>query len=134
VPGDARDTLYAWKWFYHQLRGRSLPIAFVAQDGCEDPALRPSFYKYQCLFVGGSTEWKLGKEAARLIREAKARGKWVHIGRVNSARRERYFAALGADSFDGTQYSMFPDRYIAACLRRLARPAQQGIDEVLWAA
>ncbi|HEX8927438.1 MAG TPA: hypothetical protein VGA45_00870, partial [Actinomycetota bacterium] len=52
------------------------PIAFVAQDGQERPPV--PWGRFQALFVGGSTRWKLGPHAAALIREAKWRGKWVH--------------------------------------------------------
>ena len=54
------------------------------------------------MFVGGSTEFKLGPVAAALCQEAKARGLWVHVGRVNSRKRLRYSASIGADSADGT--------------------------------
>jgi hypothetical protein len=34
--------------------------------------------------------------------QARARGKWVHCGRVNSLRRYRYCEAIGVQSVDGT--------------------------------
>lgn len=42
---------------------------------------------FDVLFLGGSTAWKLGSAARRLTTEAKARGKQVHMGRVNSLKR-----------------------------------------------
>ena len=49
------------------------PIAFVAQDGQE--RLPVPWGRFQALFVGGSTRWKLGPQAAALVREAKWRRK-----------------------------------------------------------
>ncbi len=41
--------------------------------------------------------------------EAKDRGKQVHVGRVNSARRLRWARDHGADSADGTYVGFGPD-------------------------
>ena len=38
---------------------------------------------------------------------------------VNSFARLNHFDALGADSFDGSQFSMFPQTYIPRYLARL---------------
>lgn len=64
---------------------------------------------FDVLFIGGDTEWKLGKHARSLIQEAKKRDKWVHMGRVNSARRYRYAQHVGCDSVDGTFVTFGPD-------------------------
>jgi hypothetical protein len=60
-----------------------------------------------------------GPEAALLIAEAKKRDCWVHVGRINTERRLRSFDALGIDSFDGTQFSMFAETYLPRWLERL---------------
>ena len=52
------------------------------------------------------------------LAQARCRGKWVHVGRVNSLRRVTHFEQA-ADSFDGGQFSMFPDTYIPRYLERL---------------
>jgi EAL domain-containing protein (putative c-di-GMP-specific phosphodiesterase class I) len=65
--------------------------------------------QFDVLFVGGTTEWKLGLEARGLVAEAKRRGKHVHMGRVNSEKRLRYAAAIGCDSADGTCLTRGPD-------------------------
>jgi hypothetical protein len=49
------------------------PIALVAQDGLEP--LPVPWEQLEALFIGGSSRWKLGPHAARLVREAKERGK-----------------------------------------------------------
>jgi hypothetical protein len=81
------------------------PIALVAQDGLE--RLPVPWDQLQALFIGGSTQWKLGPHAARLVREAKERGKWVHVGRVNTLQRIRWCMALGVDSIDGSGFARF---------------------------
>jgi hypothetical protein len=61
------------------------------------------------VFVGGSDDFKLGPVAAALVAEATARGKWSHVGRVNSRKPLRYATLIGADSADGT-YLVFGAR------------------------
>lgn len=101
---------------------RSLPIlpriralghraAFVAQDGLEN--LEIPWDAFDVLFIGGTTEWKLGAAARRIACEARMRGKWVHVGRVNSEVRVAYCAEeLEADSVDGTFIKFAPDTNI----------------------
>jgi hypothetical protein len=108
VLGDPEATLRRSARFVYRLRAWfGLPGAVVAQDGLEDMDVPWSWF--DALFIGGSTEWKLGDGARRLVREAKANGKWVHMGRVNSLRRLRYAKAIGCDSADGTFLVFAPD-------------------------
>jgi hypothetical protein len=118
VVGNAPATLALFATWRPILEAAGLPIAFVAQDGQESWPV--PWDAIHCLFIGGSTSWKEGRYAAGLIAEAKRQGIWVHIGRVNTRRRERYFAALRADSFDGTKYSRFAETYLPAATERLA--------------
>jgi hypothetical protein len=118
VVGNARATQLRYRLWRPALQYFQLPIAFVAQDA--QTVAEVPWGEIVCLFIGGTTSWKLGPEAAYLVREAKKRGKLVHIGRVNSAKRERMFVPLGADSFDGSQYSMFPDKHIPPALERFS--------------
>jgi hypothetical protein len=113
VVGDSAETLRRFDLWRGDLDG--LPVAFVGQDGLENPP----WDSFETLFVGGTTEWKMGAQAARLIREAKDRGKWVHMGRVNSYERTRYAQWLGCDSIDGTQFSWFRDAKLPAYLNSL---------------
>lgn len=82
--------------------------ALVAQDGLVTLAQVPFADKVGALFVGGSDGYKLGPDAAAVIAEAKARGWWVHVGRVNSGGRLAYVSELGADSADGTYIGQGP--------------------------
>ena len=65
---------------------------------------------FDVLFIGGSTDWKLGAAARGVVKEAKARGKRVHMGRVNSLRRYRYAEAIGCDTVDGPFLTFGPDK------------------------
>lgn len=92
-----------------RVRNLGYPVAWVAQNGA---TLRPGsipWDRFDCLFVGGDDEWKLGPTALRLAYEAKARSKWVHVGRVNSRRRFLQFDLTGlVDSVDGTYVTFGP--------------------------
>lgn len=98
VVGSARRTLEVFRHWYPRLHG--WPVALVAQDGLED--LDIPWHLLAAVFIGGSTEWKLGRHAEAVVRAAKAMGKWVHIGRVNTPGRFDKFEAMGADSCDGS--------------------------------
>lgn len=54
-------------------------------------------------------EWKVGNMAADITAEAKRRGVWVHMGRVNSAERIARAQEMGCDSADGTYLAFGPD-------------------------
>lgn len=120
---DCPLTLRLFAAWAPWLRRQGLPVALVAQDGLT-PEQTP-WADMDALFIGGSTEWKVGPEARALCHEARERGLWVHVGRVNSEIREHLIRDMGAHSFDGGQYSMFPETHIPPCLERLSRPLQQ---------
>lgn len=106
VVADAHSTLAQWPFWSGVIRGVGFIPALVLQDGML--ASEVPWKELGAVFVGGSTEWKLGPQARDLMAYAKARGLWVHVGRVNSGSRIRLMGLQGADSFDGTGYSMFP--------------------------
>lgn len=99
------------------MRERGLPVAYVAQDGATDASV--PWGRFACLFLGGSTRWKLSPSARALVTLAKSRGLLAHIGRVNGNRRLRIAWDMRADSVDGTQFSMFGDTWIPRALRQL---------------
>lgn len=113
VVGDARATRESWNAWWPELRGSGLPLAFVLQDGAEaDPELIP-WGELDVLFVGGSTDWKIGARAGRawmdIFRRADAEAVPVHMGRVNSFERcEIAFYGLGCRSADGTHIAYNP--------------------------
>lgn len=73
------------------------------------------------IFVGGSTAWKLRTMPAwaQLGRQC---GAWVHVGRVNSARRISACVTSGCTSFDGSSASRFAKSLprLDAAVRQLA--------------
>jgi len=117
VVGDAEATRDLWTEWLGECTSRGLPPAWVAQDGAG-----PDDIPEACaaVFVGGSTAYKLGPQSADVIREAKRRGLWVHMGRVNTLRRLRYAASMGCDSVDGTKWSLWRDASLPVALRFLA--------------
>lgn len=114
---DAKTTLELFQRWEPIIHGYGLPVAFVLQDGQEK--LDMPWSRFEAVFIGGSTEYKLGPEVRWLVREAKWRKKWVHMGRVNSFKRLAYAREIGCDSVDGTGYSMFPDTHIPKALKFL---------------
>lgn len=107
VVGDAEATIADSLPWLPRIRSLGYPAALVAQDGME--RVEVPWDEFDALFIGGSTEWKLSRHARTLVGEAKARGKWVHMGRVNSRRRILYAAQIGCDSADGTFLAFGPD-------------------------
>lgn len=106
VVGDAVATWNRAELWLPRIRGLGHKAALVAQDGME---LRPvDFSAFDVLFIGGSTQWKLGPHARSLIQQAKAHGKWVHMGRVNWRKRLRQAAEMEVDSCDGTCMAFGP--------------------------
>lgn len=118
VVGDhakTRQLFDAWisNWEF-EIGHVPFPLAFVLQNGCTSEEV--PWDQIAAVFVGGDDEFKL-RQCADLLIEAKERGKLIHIGRVNSLQRLRYCMDLGADSVDGTSFSMFPDKKIAWAVR-----------------
>jgi hypothetical protein len=151
VVGDAQATMELfWRWA-PLIRDLGFPVAFVAQDGqealawprdteftdwCADHLTATddaSYYlaleqwrreslAFDVLFIGGSTEWKLGQHAIDCIRWAKRLGLPVHVGRVNSQRRFRHFQLVGADFCDGTGPVYAPDRAAKSLSKVVLQP------------
>lgn len=96
--------------------------AFVLQDGETPDQIR--WHDIDAVFVGGSTKWKLSQAAAEIVQEAKKRGKWAHMGRVNSFKRMRLAKIIGCDSVDGTFLAFAPDKN-AAVLSKWMRDLHQ---------
>lgn len=106
VVGDAAATLERWPFWSRLLRGLNLTPAFVAQDGLTADRVPVNI---GALFIGGTTDYKESRETRALCGYAKAKGLWVHWGRVNSKRRYELAAKAGADSVDGTSINIAPD-------------------------
>lgn len=114
VVGDALATAERWAQWYPVAKLSGQPLALVAQDGLTVKSC--PWGAFDVLFVGGTTSWKLGLDAMRLVAAAKDRGLWVHMGRVNSRRRFDYARAIGCDSVDGTKFSKWRDTWLPDAL------------------
>lgn len=112
--GDAAETLRRSIPVLPTIRALGYKAALVAQNGMV-PSDVP-WNEIDCLFIGGDTAWKLGAEARELVYEAKRRGKWVHMGRVNSLKRYRYAMQIGCDSVDGTYLAFGPSKNLPKLL------------------
>lgn len=101
VLADSKATLEKWHEWYDVLS--DWPTAFVCQDG-QTPETIP--LNCSAVFIGGTTDWKLGDGARRCIEWGVKHGKHVHIGRVNWLKRYMHFRSMpGSDNFtcDGTR-------------------------------
>jgi hypothetical protein len=105
---DAQATLEVAGAVLPRIRALGYRAALVAQDGLQ--ALAVPWADFDALFIGGTTAWKLSRHAWALCGEAQARGKWVHMGRVNSFRRLDLADWWGCGSVDGTYLKWAPDK------------------------
>jgi len=110
IVGDARRTRELFDWYYEAVR--PLPKAFVLQDGISGVDI--PWRKISAVFVGGSDQFKASAEAMAACKAAKMIGKWVHVGRVNTPARVKYWLGV-ADSIDGSGISRF-DHMLEAVL------------------
>lgn len=120
VVGDALATRKLWHKWHELISDMGFPPAYVLQDGLMGAGV--PWNQCAAIFIGGTTEFKMGDLVRRTVAEAKERGKWVHMGRVNSQQRLRYANSIGVDSIDGTSWARWTDTH-AEKLRSL--PFQQ---------
>lgn len=105
VCGGHKSLEFSLLWMRYVLD--ESPTALLAvQDGLLPDDVRPFLGARVGIFVGGSTKWKEStiETWAKLGREL---GSWVHVGRVNTARRIALCTTSGVTSFDGTSASRF---------------------------
>ena len=139
--GDWRGTQERWEQYSDRVREYGMPIAYVAQDGIESNLKEIPWDDFDVLFIGGSTPWKLGynpegnykdinrptdkelrsagllRERIELVKEAKRRGKTVHMGRVNSFKRmELAHYGEQMDSTDGNYIGKGPNKNLPIVL------------------
>ena len=99
VVGDWPATLERSRPMLAEIRTLGFKAAIVLQDGATIETV--PWDECDAVFVGGSTKWKLGPTVPDLVRAARTRSKWAHMGRVNSWVRLRVAAAIGCQSADG---------------------------------
>lgn len=94
VPGAGDATLDLLRTWAGAIRQAGYRAAFVLHPGVT------ALPDCDALFIPASNLHS--PDVPRLAQEARLAGKWVHVGRVNSARRTTSMARLGAHSVDGT--------------------------------
>jgi hypothetical protein len=109
VVGDHLATLQLSVPMFAPIRKAGYPVAFVAQNGFDDAP----WELLDALFIGGDDAFKLGPQVPGIVAEAKRRGKWVHMGRVNSFARLKVATVIGCDSVDGNYVAFGPDKNTA---------------------
>jgi hypothetical protein len=121
IVGDAQRTLELFDQF--KMFTNEVPRALVLQDGIGRH--RIPWDDLEAVFIGGSNEFKYSSEAINAAKTARMLGKWVHVGRVNTASRVRNWAEW-ADSLDGSGISRF-DHMLEDVLKQLTgeHPQQQ---------
>jgi len=102
VVGDAQRTSELFE--HYKLRTNEFARALVLQNGIERVTIQ--WADLRAVFIGGDDDFKLSPIAFRCARVAKQLGKWVHVGRVNTAKRMAAWMGV-ADSIDGSGISMF---------------------------
>lgn len=100
VVGDAVKTIERSLPVLPKIRALGFKAAYVIQNGIENTVI--PWDALDAIFIGGDTAFKLSEQARLITQEAKARGKWVHMGRVNSFKRLKIANDWGCDSADGT--------------------------------
>jgi hypothetical protein len=160
VVADAAATLVKSLPWMPRMRALGYKVAFVAQNGIENievpwdefdalflggssecvpcsythpiDAPHPGRGRYaSCPTCGDRlTEWKIGPVALEVAREAKRRGKWLHMGRVNSAKRYRIARdVFHCDSVDGTKITYGPTVNLARVMSWPGLPVIQTTGE-----
>ena len=120
IVGDARRTLELFDQFYDDIS--PLPVCLVLQDGIGNFTI--DWNRVDAVFVGGSDAFKVSNEAINACRVAKMLGKWVHVGRVNTAQRVSNWLGL-ADSIDGSGISKYDHMLEAVLFEILGTKSQQ---------
>lgn len=127
VVGDAAATWARGGHVLPMIRALGYPAGYCAQNGIDADTL--DWSSFDALFVGGDDAFKLAESTYTLVAEARRRGKWTHMGRVNSTPRFRAAAMGGYDSVDGTFLAFGPTKNLPRVQRWLADQAQQ---PALW--
>lgn len=109
APEDERNMI-------ERVRELGFPVAFVLQPGVEYDAW-DMWDDVDAVFIGGGSDWKTSEGVAEIVAVARSLGKWVHMGRVNTAERYALAAAMGCDSVDGTLMVFAPDKNLGRALK-----------------
>jgi hypothetical protein len=127
VVGDAEATDLLFAEWSPRIRSLGLPVAYVVQErGVDVDPRRIPWAEVEAIFIGCAEDRvKLGSSVRTVARLAKERGKWLHMGRVNSARRATYAEEIGCDSVDRTGWVRWRERYLQGGLDLLSSLSRQ---------
>lgn len=129
VVADHKKTVERWDQYHQQVSSLGFKPAFVLQDGA-DMATIP-WDTMGCLFIGGTTQFKLSVASRSFCAEAKSRSIWVHMGRVNSLKRMLIAKEWGVDSTDGTYLAFGPDVNTPKLVSMVQRTKNATVDVLL---
>lgn len=129
VPFDMAGTMRLSPRWLDRIRRMGFTPALALQNGAED--MRLPWDDMGAAFIAGDTAWKLSPAAAWLTREARTRGKHVHMGRVSSLKRIRYAHGSGCDSCDGTYLRFGPDKNLAILMGWRSELLRNGAQTVI---
>jgi hypothetical protein len=105
VLGGKRSLDLSLAWM-ERLRGLPTPLLIAVQNDVHPDDVRSFLSPSVGIFIGGDTAWK-ETTAVEWGKLARRRNCYLHMGRVNSARRIAICAAAGANSYDGSSASRF---------------------------
>jgi len=106
IVGGGKASLKRSLTWLPYLLGSTRQLLIPVQDGMTVADVTPYIGGNIGIFVGGTTDWKLrtiGQWGALAAQEKC----YVHVGRVNTARRIARCHAAGVHSFDGTSVTRF---------------------------
>jgi hypothetical protein len=129
VPGEAGLTDLLFEEWMPRIAAHGLPVAYVVQEeGCEYEPRGVPWGAIDALFIGCVDDReKLGPRIRALVADARRRGRWVHMGRVNSARRVAIAREIGCDSIDGSGWVRWRDAHLRRGLALVSAPPQMSL-------
>ena len=126
-PMCAYSTIGLFRHWKHVIKRKR---AFVLQNDIERYATLIPWDEIVAVFVGGDDDFKESATAVELAKEARDRGKWVHVGRVNTVRRLDFWEPY-ADSIDGSGIARFDHMRnpIIRYLQKTKNTTQRGLKD-----
>ena len=106
--GDREATLESAEQWWPRLEG--LRLLLPVQDGMGEDDVEPWLDRGVGLFVGGTTDWKMGS-IRRWTTLARQHNAHCHVARINGAARIKTCSHFGVDSIDGKSIVLFPSTF-----------------------
>lgn len=124
-PMCAYSTIGLFRHWEKVIQGKR---AFVLQNDIDRYSSLIPWDKIVAVFVGGDDRFKESSTAVELAKEARDRGKWIHVGRVNTVRRLDFWEPY-ADSVDGSGIARFDHmrKPVVNYLRTIKNTNQKGL-------